>query len=858
MIESRKPALAEGPPVALITAALAICLLLFFMIRNSPAPSIEREYGDTTIRISADRAWSLYPGDCVNLQWRLEGIESVHIDGAGVIGWGERRYCPDINARSPLFEVRARNGVYREFQLDIQHLPDLLFYLTGFVIFAGAPLLAVYYLSTRALERPLPLVWMLIGGLLLAALGGGLRLRPHEAPLIDARDGETAVRIWAEHDRILFPHECVRVSWSVLGAQSISFNGRDVSVQDNPAIDRHCAEDGAGPRFEIVNDRGESRTYRLAIPALFPQRTAPPPFFYISLFGIVLGCLIYAPLLWRYARANWRREARADALAIGGCFFALLVFYLPFGFDSSGHWEEWIIHGYLEGGTLSFYVTEAVSRPFVMIPHTLAYLISSESFFGHHLVNFLQYAGRMALLYVILRQLGVAPSYAFLTAILFMVYPVNDALMTLRRLPKNFSVLTLLLSTALFIDYCKNPRRLTLLGIWLGLLFSVNSNETGYAMILVVPPLLWLRDRKFSRRRLNLSVIWYIVPAIKLASLILLLANARDFYQSGMLSAAPDSQAPAASVFDTMLEALSIVFPQTFIHGWQEALATLGANQWWLPSFVILAAVGCIAWVLTRHDLDKPAPTLSQLGLSLLAGLALVLAAVGVLMWLPLYRNDPWRMYLLVPIGAAISAFSLLLLLASPLRDRRRRDFMLVVACLLIFTPAIARLFNQHHGFVESAHAKAQVLHQVLTIAPRLEANTQLVIVTDMDGSELSARGVFELLNNDMLNSALYVLYQDGGPEVAYFCHPTQCGEFSGDETIFDPAAPADLLARTLVFALKADLSIELIDDPAKHLGLDLDIAYEADALYDPGAALPARAGAMLARSRASALAEGG
>jgi len=849
---ARKPALADARLVAPLTVALALCLLLTLTVHNSSPPTIDLEFGDTAILISADRAWTLYPGDCVNLQWRLEGIESIHIDGAGVIGWGESRFCPDINARSPLIEVRAQNGIYREFQLAIQHLPDLLFYLVGFVILAGAPLLALVYLRRRSLERPLPLVWILVGGLLLAALGGWLRLTPHVAPLIDERESGTAARIWAEHDRSLFPHECVGLWWSVVGAQSISFNGREVAEQENPAFARQCAEDGGEARFAIVNAEGESQTYFLEIPALFPRRTVPPPFFYVSLFGLALGCLIYAPLFWRYARANWRRAARKDALAIGGCFFVVLVFYLPFGFDSSGHWEEWIIHGYMEGGTLSFYVTEAVSRPFVMMPHTLAYLISSESFIGYHLVNFLQYAGRMALLYVILRQLGVTPHYAFLTAILFMVYPVNDALMTLRRLPKNFSVLTLLLSAALFLDYCKNPRRLTLLGIWLGLLFSVNSNETGYAVILVVPPLVWLRERRFSWRELNLSVIWYIVPAFKLASVILLLANARDFYQSGMLSAASNAQAPATSVFDTVVEALAIVFPQTFIHGWGEALATLGANQWQLPTILILTAVGLIAWHLARHDLDGRAPTRRQLGESLLAGLALVVAAVGVLMWLPLYRNDPWRMYLLVPIGAAISAFSLLLLAASPMRDQLRRNIVVIALCLLMMTPAVARLFLQHHGFVQSAQAKAHVLHQVLTIAPRLEANTQLLLVTEMDIAELRAGGVFEMLNNDMLNSALHVLYQDGGPEIAYFCHPTQCGDFSGGETIFDSAAPAELLARTLVFALKADLSVELVDDPGSYLGLDLDVVYQADALYDPEAPLPARAGAMLARPRAS------
>jgi len=847
MIASRKPSFNNLRLITLIIAALAICLLFAFDVINRPAPAIDLEFGDTAIFISAERAWTFYPGDCLNLEWRMEGIESLHIDGAGAIGWGEMRFCPDINATSPLFEVRAQNGIYRALKPRIQHLPDLLFYLAGFVIFVGSPLLALYYFWLRQLDRPLPLHWILLGGMLLIALGGWLRLTPHDAPLIDEGEGIAAVRIWADHDRSLFPHECLRVWWSAPGARSIHFNGRAILTDENPAYAEHCADDGDVAQIEVLDDAGASESYNLAIPALFPHRAVPPPFFYASLLGILLGIAVYLPLLWRYARERLGRDARTDGLAIGGCFLVVFALYLPFGFDSSGHWEEWIIHGYTEGGTLSFYVTEAVSRPWVMVPHTLAYLISSESFIGYHLVNFAQYAGRMALLYIILRQLGVAPLYAFLTAIFFMVYPVNDALMTLRRLPKNFSVLTLLLSSALFIDYCKNPRRLTLLGIWLGLLFSVNSNETGYALILVVPPLLWLRDWQLTWRRLNLSAIWYIVPAFKLASVLLLLANARDFYQSGLLSAPSDPQARGVSVFDTILEVLGIVYPQSFVYGWQDALAVLAENRWWPPTLIILGLVGIIGWHCIRGGDSDGAPTIRQIALSLAAGLALIFAAVAVLMWLPLYRHDPWRIYLLVPIGAALSAVSLILLLASPIRAGLRRNAAVLGVCLLLMAPAVSRLFLQHHHFNESARAKAHVLYQVLEIAPKLEPGTQLALVTDMGHAALRARGVFELLHNDMLNSALYVLYQADAPEYAYFCHSIdQCGDFSGDETIFDSA---DLLARTLVFALNADLSVELIADPAAYLGMDLAPPYEAGRLYMAEAPLPPRARTMLARA---------
>ncbi len=842
MTASRRPSFNNPRLVTLIIAALAICLIFVVTVSHSPAPAIDLKSGDTAIFLSAQRAWTFYPGDCLTFEWQLEGIESLHIDGAGAIGWGELDYCPDINATSPLFEVRAQNGIYRALKLPVQHLPDLLFYLAGFVIFVGSPLLALYYFWLRQLDRPLPLHWILLGGMLLIALGAWLRLTPHDAPLID----EPAVRIWADHDRSLFPHECVRVWWSAPGAQSIHFNGRAIVNDENPAYAEHCAEDGEEAQIEVIKDAGANASYSLAIPALFPQRTVPPPFFYASLLGILLGIAVYAPLLWRYARARLGGAARTDWLAVAGCFLVVFLLYLPFGFDSSGHWEEWIIHGYTEGGTLSFYVTEAVSRPWVMVPHTLAYLISSDSFIGYHLVNFAQYAGRMALLYIILRQLGVAPLYAFLTAILFMVYPVNDALMTLRRLPKNFSVLTLLLSTALFIDYCKTPRRLTLLGVWLGLLFSVNSNETGYALILIVPPLLWLRDRRFSWRRLNLSAIWYIVPAFKLASVLLLLANARDFYQSGLLSAPSDPGAPGVSVFDTIFEVLGLVYPQSFVHGWADALATLAENMWWPPTLAILALVALFSWHCIRNGESDEAPTIPQIALSLAAGLALVFAAVGVLMWLPLYRHDPWRMYLLVPVGAAVSAVSLILLLASPIRAGLRRNAAVLGLCLLLMAPAVSRLFLQHHHFNESARAKAHVLYQVLEIAPKLAPGTQVALVTDMGHAALRARGVFDLLHNDMLNSALYALYQADASEYAYFCHSIdQCGDFSGDETIFD--AP-DLLARTLVFALQDDLSVDLIADPAAYLSIDQAPPYELGALYEAEAPLPPRASTMLAR----------
>ena len=191
-------------------------------------------------------------------------------------------------------------------------------------------------------------------------------------------------------------------------------------------------------------------------------------------------------------------------------------------------------------------------------------------------------------------------------------------------------------------------------------------------------------------------------------------------------------------------------------------------------------------------------PSARQIGASLAGGLILIIAAIGLLMWVPYYREDAWRIYMFVPIGASIAVFSLLLLVTSPVRDNPRRQLLVVCLCLLLIVPAASRLFSQHNHFRESAYSKARILHQVMEIAPAFAPSAQLAMITEHDRMALRERGIGEFIATDMLNSALHVLYQDRAPEFAYFCHTLiHCGEFSGDETIFSSTAPADLLGTT-------------------------------------------------------------
>ncbi len=832
--------------LTLIALALLAALALALAILTAPAPRVSKQYGGTTIEISADRAWTLYPGDCVQLSWQLEGIKSLYIEGEGQIGWGEMPFCPAINATSPTIEITAENGIYRDPQLTIHHLPDLLFYLLGVVGVCGAGLLTLHYLRRDQLNRMPPFYWLLIAGLLLALVGASLRLTPQAVPTIDREDGPLAVRFWAERDSIIFPHECIGVRWSVSGSDSIRFNGEDARLDQNPGSDAFCAGDGNTAALEVIDSEGARHEYSLAFSSLFPSPQLPPASVIWSLFWLLLALVIFGLLIWRGIGRNWQRISNADKVAVAACLLFPFAFYLPFGFETPAHWENWNLHSYIEGGTPSFFDSWIVTRFSGLVHRVLAYIISSESFIGYNLVNSLMHSAMTAVAYGLLRQVKVAPLYAFLMALLFIVYPVNPMQFSLRALLLNYSKLFLLVAVFLALEYRRAPTRLALGGLWLALTFSVNSYESGLGLVMIAPLLWWLADRKINWRKLNLTVVWYLAPAFKLAYLALLTATGREFYQSGLLDAGSNSST-ASDVAVTFVDMIGWVYPYTFWEGWQEAFQTIQQNAWQLPTIIMLAAVAGLARYLAREQAAAPAPTSRQLVLFIGLGLLLIIPAIAVLMWIPLYQYNPWRMCLYVPIGAVIAIFSAILLLTKRLPDRGIRNAAVVGVCLLLLLPGISRLFLQLDGFVESANKKAQILHDIVAIAPEPYPETQIALITERDIPFLHSEGIFELLTRDVLHSALYAIYQSKAPDLAYFCILIdQCSDVSDGDTLFTSARPEDLLPRTLVFKLNDDLSLQLVDDPAAFLRRDIDAPYDPSQLYNAEAPLPPRLTTML------------
>ena len=637
------------------------------------------------------------------------------------------------------------------------------------------------------------------------------------------------------------------MEWSVAGAESLTVNGDNFNHSRLRGETRHCAEDGDRVLLETRSKEGVNYSYSLPIASLYPTVPSRPYFHIWALFGLLLGALVFFPLIARTLRQGWGSRQAGDFAAVGAFAAFALLLYSPFGFDSIGHWEEWHVFAYYEGSPFSVFAAENASRFFSTLPHALAYLISSESFVGYHLVHFALFIGKMVLFYGILRQLRVMPLYAFLTAVLFMVYPVNSALMSLRSLPLNFSMCSLLGAVYFMLEYIKRPDRLTLAAVWLALLYNVSSNETGYAIILIAPLLWWLRCRSLTWRNLNLTAIWYLIPAFKLALLLMLQLTNRGYYTGPGFDAAADAQEAVTSIPGMLLQVLSAVYRLAFFDGWREAVAALEQNHWWPETIVALLVAAAVAWYLSRRGASAHEPDLRQSVLWLVGGLLFVIPAVGVLMWIPFYHGDLWRMYFYVPLGAAAAVLGAVFILTKSIRSLRLRQAAAVAICLLLMLPATSRLFAQHQRYVQSANNKARILYGVLEKAPAVAPSAKILITTEMDLPDLSASGIFEFVHRKMVNIVFYLLYGDSRPESASFCHATRiCDLPDGQYGRLDALVLGELLPQALVFRLNPDLSVDLIEDPAAYFGLDIDPTYDVSGLYDPDAPLPPRALTML------------
>ena len=741
----------------LLALALALPLTVAIAIALMPAPQLVLDLGGDRAAVRSDRAWTLLPGDCLNLSWEIDSERGLSIAGGERVGRGESQFCPRVFAPSPVIAWRdPASGVQRNQRLDNHHLPDYLVNLLGLLSFGAC------------------------GVALLLILWRG---KPDER--FDWRLWLAAVLLLA-----------LLIALSRFATRAVTIVG-----------------------FLSIT-RGLALTLQWQIA------------------GALLLALLYAALAIGALRQGIIARRLTDFLALGGCMLFIALLYAPFGFGTVGHWEEWIAQAWLEGMSFQPWDSQITGRVWLLVSRAAGWLLTPDSFHGMNLVYAATLFITLACFYGSLRLLGVGAFIAFLLTMLMAAYPVNKNLMSLRSLHPGGHVALLMTAMFLMLRYRATASRLHLALCWLALALGVGLYETGFGLILITP-LLWLRDRRTIWRRVNLTLAWLIIPLLKVLYLALILLSGRGFYRSWSLADGGENAILDRVVL--VVENLAIVLNETFIRGWSEALHALSRTQWLPWSALTLIMIGLVAGMLRRGQRAQSLPPPTQLRRWLLYGSLLLLPAVIVLIGFEGYSRNGWQIYLFVPFGAAFVVFSLAGLLAHRLGNGGVRDATLLILCLLLLLPGITRLYWQHDDFVKRADFKARILEQIVQLAPGMQPQTRFVVVSDLKPDDHWRFHIYEM-KSAMLGAAVYVLHDGVTSGIGTICYPPQdCAPFRDWES---------QLADTLVFWLDADFQLSLIAEPAVLDAAFAGIDYDAARLYDRAAPIPPRAYTMLGMTR--------
>ena len=138
---------------ALLALIAAQLVLLVSAIYLTPAPRIDTTFGGASVEIAADRSWTILPGQCANITWDLEGIQSLYINAEGKIAHDQMAFCPTPRATSLNFNITTASGESRTFAFMIQFMPAAIVAWLTFLVFLLPLLIAVYYLATMRLTE---------------------------------------------------------------------------------------------------------------------------------------------------------------------------------------------------------------------------------------------------------------------------------------------------------------------------------------------------------------------------------------------------------------------------------------------------------------------------------------------------------------------------------------------------------------------------------------------------------------------------------------------------------------------------------------------------------------------------------
>ena len=463
--------------------------------------------------------------------------------------------------------------------------------------------------------------------------------------------------------------------------------------------------------------------------------------------------------------------ALAALAALGALIFTL---WLPFGWKMTGLYEEWfILRDADAGGPLGMLWNPPYPstryRPLLLASFLLGYLLTPNSFVGLNVVEALLMFGKGVAMYFLVRRLVPEnPAVAFASAALLVVYPADDALLTLRTVNVHAGVFLLLLALNLLIVAYEHFHWTTLLAMLFAQVITSETYDAGLPLMICGPVLLvWLR-RGIDRRVITVAGLWEAVSAYFLIHLIWTLRDPAS-YPAQLVA----GSGLGSDVFQTLrswLFSVTRAYVRVFGTGWYHAWPGLD----WRDPYLHLSA-GLVVFVIVpavllhaRRPLETQR-TLDTRRYLVLASLGIIAVLPGFALYLPtVWRNTNWRVFSYSSIGGAL-AVSIACFLFARLFGKWHRQVFVASVSLLVGIATFHAL-AQHHGYFEDSQRQQQILAGIISQAPHLEPGTTVLLIDHTPTAAFRAWSMCMVVT-ECVEAGLRYIYGDHTLRVMY-CAP--------------------------------------------------------------------------------------
>lgn len=457
-----------------------------------------------------------------------------------------------------------------------------------------------------------------------------------------------------------------------------------------------------------------------------------------------------------------------DFLALCGILLCATALWAPFGFRRTGLMEEWGFYYRFDLlpalGLRALSVPGQANRPLIALPVMLGYLLSPDSFVGLNVLLFVFTVGKVVLLYVLIRQmLPQQTLLAFFAVILYFVYPAEPALFSTRIINYQFAWFIFLITPNLLVLYWKQPKLLTLIGIWLFQFVCLAAYEAPYPVLLLTPLLLVWLQKGLNRRVLRIAALWYIVPLITLGWLAVTILQGGSAYQAGLLSA---ETLHGEQLVLSYLSNFVRMYTHDFIDSWKMTLESIQPNALFIAlGLFVMFLTAFIGLYLSRNAVPKPNERYIRLN-ALLVVVGLAVIGLCYLPYMPLpHRYFTQYIFVFSSFGAALTIVAFLFLLGQFVRYKR---LLIVLPISFITGLGAVKALQQHRQEVISSLNEQKLLASIVEDVPSASDGALILLLDD----DTLLRGDFDMFafpaeSTDFVDAAIY-LYDHPRFRIAY------------------------------------------------------------------------------------------